>query len=102
MKPYEIDREGDSGILSIYANASHRYKFWQIDSEGNKAPISFKRAGSKLMAAVVGDIAVYKKPNPNEFHREYMRENGLAMYRGLAGCDHDRLVENMLEYVEII
>lgn len=49
-----------------------------------------------------GIVAIMKKPSAVSFHREYMRQHGLAMYRGLATCDIDRLLDNMLEAVEVV
>jgi hypothetical protein len=89
---------GDVRRIEMHERDSLRFRFFNE----NKKRIRFKREGSKLVAFVKGKIAVYKKPHTNKFHREYMRQNGLALYRGLPGCDSEQLTDNMLEYIEVI
>lgn len=100
MIPYTIHDAGDSRILELDANASHRFRFKQL-VEGEWLPVKFKRAGSKLLAAVGDTVQVYKMPQAGQFHYEYMAQNARALWLAVP-MEHDRLVENMLEYVEII
>jgi hypothetical protein len=82
----------------VVAATAHRLRFWHKDG-GEQ--VQFRKAGSKLIAAVTGGVMVYKLPKVNEFHREYMAHNARALWLGLQS-DPDRLVDNMLEYVETI
>lgn len=100
MQPYSVDGEGDDRILSVQATASHRYKFWQI-IDGNREEIHFKKIGSKIMGVVSSQVIVFEKPNAQQYHREYMQHNARAMWCGMQ-AQPERLLENMLEYVEII
>ncbi len=93
---YQIHGEGDNRVLELQASSSHRFRFWHRDG---KEQIKFKQSGGKLIAAVTGKLLVYKLPNAHEFHREYMAHNRTALWLGLQ-ADTDRLVDNMLEFVE--
>lgn len=95
---YSIQNIGAVRMIELPQNDGLRFRFFKED--GSK--IKLKAEGSKLRAFVTGKIVVKKLPHTNTFHREYMRQNGLALYRGLQGCDTERLVENMLECVEIV
>ena len=101
MRPYDILGQGTERILMIPARDIHKYHFWQLSQTGERIAVKFKKVGSNLMAATVGQIAVYEKPNGHNFHYELMRNNSRIL-SGWGGVDHDQLLENMLEYVEII
>lgn len=74
------------------------YRFW--DSDGLRQ-VTFKQAGTRLIAAVNGKILVYKKPHSANFHKEYMLANSRAYWLGLQ-ADPDMIIDNMLEYVETL
>lgn len=95
---YCIHGTGETRILEVVAANAHRLRFWHKDGIEQ---IHFKKVGAKLVAVVTGGVMVYRLPNVNDFHRELMAMNGRALWLGLQ-ADTDRLVENMLEYVETI
>lgn len=95
---YSITGQGDERVLMVVASSAHRLRFWHL---GGGEQVQFKRVGSKLIAAVKGAVMVYKLPNVHDFHREVMAANNRALWLGLQS-DTNRLVENMLEYVETI
>lgn len=94
---YTIEKLNESRLLVVPANEQHRWKFYNPD----KTAVRFRRKDNKCYAIIGEQVLVYKKPNAHQFHKELMRENGLALYRGLPGCDSERLLENMLEFIEI-
>lgn len=96
--PYEVRGEGDIRELRLLASASHRFRFY---SKTTGKRIVLEREGARLTALVKGAIIVKKKPHANEFHFEFMRNNRLGL-AGWGSLSHDQLVENMLEYVEVI
>lgn len=98
---HEIIGLNSGRILVVSEDDTMRKRYYDIVGE-DKLRIKFKRVGNNLMAKVGEEVAVYRKPNANSYHKTLMRENGLALYRGLSGCDSDMLMENMLEFVEII
>lgn len=97
MPPYSIQGEGVQRVLVVAKAAAHRFRF----TTEKRETIRLKQAGSKLVAVVAGAVVVYSKPTANEFHRELMQHNARAMWCGLQ-ADPDRLVDNMLEYVETL
>lgn len=98
MQPYTIVGDGESRVLTVLANCSLRYRFWHKDG---LEQVQFKSAGSRLIAVATGSVLVYKKPHAMQYHKEYMLANARAMWLGLQS-DPDRLLDNMLEYVETI
>lgn len=97
---YTIHGVGDNRVLEVKAEASLRYKFKQVIN-GEWAPVAFKRAGNKLLAVVSDTVSVYRLPNAQQFHYEYMAQNARSLWLAVP-MEHDRLVENMLEFVEFI
>lgn len=97
MPLYSIQGEGVQRVLVVAKAAAHRFRF----TNDKREPVRLRIAGSKLVAVVSGAVVVYAKPTANEFHRELMQHNARAMWCGLQS-DPDRLVDNMLEYVETI
>lgn len=95
---YSIHGTGESRVLELQASSSHRFRFWH--KEG-KEQVRFKKMGGKLIAAVAGIVTVYKMPSANDFHREFIAHNNKALWLGLQS-DAQRLVDNMLEYIEQI
>ncbi len=89
----------DVRMIELPVSASLRYRFNRFD---NKTRIKFKKEGSKLVAFVRGKIVVYKKPRATQYHYQLMQANRGALSRGECGADADRLLENMLECVEVI
>jgi hypothetical protein len=96
--PYEIRGDGAIRQLVLRASSAHRFRFY---SATTKKRIILEREGGRLTALVKGKIIVKKKPHANEFHFEFMRNNRLGL-AGWGSLDHDTLVENLLEYVEVI
>lgn len=101
MPPYTIMGTPTDRVLIIPNNQLMRWRFYEV-KDSAKTRIKFKLAGSKAIAAVHGKIEVYKKPATTQFHFEYLKQNGLSLYRGLGSIDDSQLVDNMLEYVETI
>lgn len=98
MLAYSVHGSGDNRVLVVAGSSAHRFRFWQ---DAGSSIVQFKKSGGKLIASVTGKVMVYKKPNAHEFHRELMAANSRALWLGLQS-DPDRLVDNMLEYVETI
>lgn len=98
MPPYTIMGDADTRVLTILANCALRYRFWHKDG---LEQVVFKPSGPRLIACTIGPVMVYKKPNAMQYHKEYMIANARAMWLGLQS-DSDRLLDNMLEYVETI
>lgn len=96
--PYEIRGTGAIREVRLLASSQHRFRFY---SKLTGKRIILEREGGRLTALVKGSIVVKKKPHANQFHFEYMRNNRLGL-AGWGSLDHDTLVENLLEYVEII
>ncbi len=89
-----------SRLLSVVKASMQRFRFFTIEGTEH-VPIKFNTVGGKCIAAVNGLVMVYVVPNSNDFHREYMQHNARAMWCGLQ-ADPDRLLDNMLDYVEAI
>lgn len=100
MIPYTVQGIENNRVLVVDVNASMRYKFKQL-VDGEYIPVKLKRAGSKLIAVVSDTVAVYKLPNAQAFHYEFMVQNARSLWLAVP-LEHDRLVENMLEFVEVI
>lgn len=100
MSPYQVIGQGDDRVLMMYASAMFQYTFKERVGE-KLVPVKFKRAGGKLIARVGAEVLAYKKPSANEWHYEYMRNNSRQL-SGWGGVDHDQLLDNMLEYIEIL
>jgi hypothetical protein len=98
MVHYSIKGDGQERVLLVNKNSSHRFRFWH---KGGAEQVLFQQGEGGLVALTVGKVLVYKLPNANEFHREYMAANRTALWLGLQ-VDTKRLVENMLEYEETI
>ena len=66
--------------------------------------VKFKRAGAYIFAKVPegAEVKIYKKPHAQTFHKELLKQNGLALHRGLSGVDGDALLDNMLDCVGIL
>lgn len=94
---YSLVKAGGVSVVMGELSDGNRYRF----KSGGRV-VKFKQAGGRIFATVAGSVAVYRKPHPATYHREYMRANGLAMYRGLSGTDPEQLLDNMLEYVETL
>lgn len=94
---YSIHGVGAERVLMVASNVSHRFKFLE-----NNQAVKFRRSGGKLVAAVHNKIAVYKKPHSNTFHFEYMQANRSSLSRGEGGANSERILDNMLEYIETI
>lgn len=100
MIHYTIHDVGTGRLLELNIHASHRFRFKQL-VDGEWLPVKFKRAGAKLLAAVSDTVQVWAMPNAQQFHYEYMTQNARALWLSVP-MEHDRLVDNMLEYIEII
>ena len=100
MQPYTVEGTGESRVLMLQKTHAHRFRFSQIIGK-ELLPVKFKVAGSKLVAVVSDCVMVYKLPNAHSFHKEYMAHNARAQWMGLES-QPDRLVDNMMEYVESI
>ena len=100
MIPYTVQGLSDTRVLTLDVNASMRFKFKQL-VENEYTPVKFKRVGSKLLAVVSDTVAVYKLPNAQAFHYEYMTQNARSLWLSVP-IEEDRLLENMLEFVEVI
>lgn len=96
---YTIDRAGDLRIITIPKLDSMKYRFYKYNT---KERIKFTTIGAKLQAVVSGKIVAYKKPHANNFHFELMQANRGALSRGEGGADSERILDNMLECIEII
>jgi hypothetical protein len=87
---------GDTGNWVIVPQKEqHRWKFF-LRTKNNRVPIKLELDGKNLWAYVEGEIWVFTKPHPATFQKEFMRQNGRAMFYGARGADHDRLAYNML------
>ena len=98
---YEIHGTGANRLLVVPMVAAHRWRFMQV-KDGQAVRVRFIRAGGRLLAVISGTVLVYKKPHANAFHYEYMQANRGALSRGEPGADPDRILDNMLEYIEAI
>ena len=98
---YEIHGTGANRLLVVPMVAAHRWRFMQV-KDGQAVRVKFTRAGKRLLAVVSDTVLVYKKPHANAFHYEYMQANRGALSRGEPGADPDRILDNMLEYIEAI
>ena len=96
---YQVERAGALRIITMPKLDGMRFRFYKYDT---KERIKFTTIGAKLQAVVNGKIVAYKKPNSNNFHFELMQANRGALSRGEGGADSERILENMLECVEII
>lgn len=96
---YTVDTAGELRIITMPKVDGMRFRFYKYDS---KERVKFTIIGAKLQAIVQGKIIAYKKPNVNHFHFELMQANRGALSRGEGGADSERILENMLECVEII
>lgn len=97
---YTMHGVGNNRVLELNASASLRLKFKQLVGD-EWLPVKFKRAGNKLLAVVSDTVSVYKLPNIQQFHYEYMAQNARSLWLAVP-MEHDRLVENMLEFIEFI
>lgn len=94
---YELVKaEGVAVLMGTVQDA----KNYRVKENGQV--VKLRQVGGCVMAKVAGAVDVYKKPHAQTYHRELMRQNGLALYRGLAGADSEQLLDNMLEYVETL
>ena len=98
MPPYTIMGDGPVRVLTVSADRSLSFRFWHKDGAEQ---VRFKQSGPRLIAATTGGVMVYHKPHALQYHKEYMFANARAMWLGLQS-DSDRLLDNMLEYVETI
>ena len=99
---YQVHGTGDSRLLTVPRLQVHRWKFVQI-VDGEKIAVKFQHAGSKLLAVVSGTVLVYKKPHPSVYGGEVLKSNRLKYWSGSnAPLDYDRILDNMMEYVEAI
>ena len=97
----KIHGTGASRLLVVPMVAAHRWRFMQV-KDGQAVRVKFTRAGGRLLAVVSSKVLVYKKPLVNAFHFEYMQANRGALSRGEPGADSERILDNMLEYIEAI
>ena len=97
---YSIHGVGSSRLLTVDVNASMRYQFKQLVGDTFQRVI-FKRTGSKLIAVVSDTVQVFKKPNAIQYHYEYMTQNARSLWLSVP-MEEDKLIENMLEFVEFI
>lgn len=99
---YQVHGTGDSRLLVVPRLQVHRYKFMQV-VDGEKQLVKFKQAGSKLLAVVSDAVLVYKKPHANAFGAEVLKSNRLKYWSGSSEpLDYDRILDNMMEYIEAI
>ena len=98
---YKIHGTGASRLLVMPTKEVHRWRFMQV-KDGQAVRVKFTQAGGRLLAVVSDTVLVYKKPHANAFHYEYMQANRGALSRGEPGADSERILDNMLEYVETI
>lgn len=75
-----------------------------VVGEDDNHIIKIDNVNTRIEGVLVTDasVAIMKKPHVTAFHKEYMLQHGLAMYRGLETCDADRILDNMLEAVEVV
>lgn len=99
MQQYQVHGTGDDRILVVLNSALFRYKFRDTTSGEY---VKFTKAGGKALAKVGEGVQVYKKPKAQAYHRELMKQNGIALYRGLSSCNSEQLLDNMLEFQEEI
>lgn len=100
MIGYEIHGEGISRILVVQTIAANRWRFYQI-KEGKRIIVKLKQAGGKCFAVVSDKVLVFSKPHPAVYHKEYIRQNARAQWMG-GRLKPDMIMDNMLEYIEII
>jgi hypothetical protein len=98
-KPYTVEGSTDIRLVTLLHSASHRYKFYSFDTSQR---IKFKKNGARLYALVQGKVVVKKTPHTNHFNFALMQANRGALSRGEKGADSERILENMLECVEVI
>ena len=98
---YSVHGTGNRRVLVVPAAMAHRWRFVQV-LDGQPAAIKFKRAGAKLLAVVSDKVLVYRKPHASTFHYVLMQANRGALSRGEPGANSDRILDNMLEYIEAI
>ena len=98
---YEIHGTGADRLLVMPTRDAHRWRFMQV-KDGQAVRVTFMQAGKRLLAVVSDTVLVYKKPHANAFHYEYMQANRGALSRGEPGADSERILDNMLEYIEAI
>lgn len=98
---YNIHGTGADRLLVVPMIEAHRWRFMQVIN-GQAVRVKFTRAGKRLLAVVSSKVLVYKKPHANAFHYEYMQANRGALSRGEQGADSERILDNMLEYIEAI
>ncbi len=96
---YSIIGKGNNRLLVIPTNRLLSYRFM-----ANGKRIRFVSVGNQSIAKVGRKVRVYRKPNANTFHKELARQNSLAWWRGQGSTpvDTERLLTNMLEYIEAI
>ena len=99
---YQVHGQGASRLLVVPRLQAHRWKFMQVIDD-KKELVKFRQAGSKLLAVVSDTVLVYKKPHANAFGAEVLKSNRLKYWSGSdEPLDYDRILDNMLEYVEAI
>lgn len=95
---YEIVHAGGARVLRGTLADERGYRVKQ-----GGQPVKVRQVGGRVVAVLGAEpVELYKKPHATTYHREYMRQNGLALYRGLPGTDAEQILDNMLEYDGIL
>lgn len=101
---YEVFTSDKEKLVQMPANEMFKWKFYTVKTSRKgipkRVPIKFEKIGSKLYGGTRGRLLVYKKPHAQTFHIQLMLENSRALRDGVLGADSDKIMENMLDFVE--
>lgn len=115
MIAYSLEQLNNGRLLTVDKLAKNRFRFYTHDGE-KRVPIKLQESiNGNWIAYVIGKVLVFKKPHFMTFHKECRRLNSKALWIGSGEkwdeiettweeirFKDDRLLEDMLEIVEII
>lgn len=99
--PYTIEQGSEKRFLSIPAKELLKWKFFERNEEDERIPVKFTTVDKQAVALVGDEVLVFRTPKEREFHYEYMLHSNRANWLQMTASP-DRVLENMLEYFDII
>lgn len=102
VPPYTIIDTSTERILVVKLEAMRRFKFKHLVDDTFQ-DVKLVKHGKTMIAKiskVKDSLAVYKLPNVNAFHYEYMTASRRSLWLNVAPPSDAMIVDNMLEFIE--